>query len=64
MTIDWEDPNETFLPIEGMDEWADFWAANGDDIGCDEYTARKLAQNSALLIGGGAAPLFRVGFVD
>lgn len=58
---------EEFVPIADMDAWADFWAENGwaleDEIG-DEDKCMALAMNCCLLVGGGAAPLFRVGFVD
>lgn len=58
-----DDDGTTFLPIADMDEWREFWDANGEAIG-DEDIALRLAMNCALLVGGGAAPLFRVGFVD
>lgn len=60
-------PAEHFLPIADIDEWDAFWRNNGhaltDEIG-DEDTCLRLALNCCLLVGGGAAPLFRVGFVD
>lgn len=61
------DSAETFVPLADMDAWADWWAANGeamrDEVG-DEATCLALAMNCELRIGGGAAPLFRIGFVD
>ena len=57
---------ETFVPIDGVDAWDEFWSANAvaleDEIG-DELTCRCLAENHLLIIGGGASPRFRVGFV-
>jgi hypothetical protein len=62
-----EDTGETFISLHDTDDWAEFWSANGetlaDEIG-DEDTCFALACNCSLLIGGGAAPEFRVGFVD
>ncbi len=59
--------DETFIPIADMDEWATFWAANSealtDEVG-DEERCLDLACNLSLMVGGGAGPLFRVGFVD
>jgi|GEM_PF-3438404 len=57
---------EQFIPMHDTDEWRDFYAANKDaldEIG-DEAHCFALAQNQALVVGGGAAPQFRVGFVD
>lgn len=66
------DGGATFLGIADMDEWAEFWEANGEAlteevgerVGDPETFCRSLAMNCSLLVGGGAAPLFRVGFVD
>lgn len=57
---------ETFIPLHDTDEWDAFFAANRDDLLeiADEDTLISLACNCSLLVGGGAAPLFRVGFVD
>lgn len=55
---------ETFHSLADMDAWADFWANNRDALDMDEQTAFALACNQSLLVGGGAAPLIRVGFVD
>jgi len=59
--------SETFIPIEDLDAWDAFWAENvealTDEIG-DEPTCRALASNHLLRVGGGAAHLFRVGFVS
>lgn len=56
---------EEFTPIVDMDAWTQFWADNRealeDEIG-DEAECLALALNLSLLVGGGAAPLFRVGF--
>ncbi len=58
---------ETFVPIADTDEWAAFWADNAaaliETVG-DHDRCFALACNCSLLVGGGAAPLFRVGFVD
>ena len=53
-----------FLALPDMDAWEDFWSNNADAIDMDRATAFALACNQSLLVGGGAAPLFRVGFVD
>lgn len=55
---------EEFIAIADMDEWEAFWEANIDAMDMDRDTAFNLACNCCLVIGGGAAPLFRVGFVD
>ena len=55
---------EQFIDIADMNEWFAFWAANHDAIDVPEDQAYALACNQCLMIGGGAAPLFRVGFVD
>ncbi len=58
---------EEFVSIADMDEWSDFWAANHELLESDvgkESLCMELAMNCGLLIGGGAATLFRVGFVD
>jgi hypothetical protein len=50
---------------EDMDDWADFWAANEDELASlGERACRELAMNCSLFVGGGAGPLVRVGFVD
>jgi hypothetical protein len=58
------DDSEIFHPLPDMDAWTDFWANNRDALDMDEQTAFALACNQGLLVGGGAAPLIRVGFVD
>lgn len=55
-----------FFPLADLDAWESFYAANADalaDIG-DKATCYALACNCSLIVGGGAAPLFRVGFLD
>lgn len=58
---------EQFIPIADTDEWEAFWADNDEylieEFG-DKATCFALACNQSLMVGGGAAPLFRVGFVD
>lgn len=56
--------DDTFIPLADMDEWTDFWADNGKAIAMEEREALSLACNQCLMVGGGASPLFRVGFVD
>lgn len=58
--------NETFLPIADMAEWKSFVAANREALLeiSDIATCFRLACNQSLMIGGGASPLFRVGFID
>lgn len=60
-------PKETFVPIAGMDAWAEFWRLNeavlAEDYG-DEETCLELARKGNLVVGGGAFPLYRVGFVQ
>lgn len=56
--------DEQFIPIADMDEWGVFWRDNGAATEFDEDMALRLACNQSLMVGGGAAPLFRVGFVD
>jgi hypothetical protein len=53
-----------FVPVADLIEWAAWWEANGEYLEMDEPTARALAMNCELVVGGGAAPLFRIGFVD
>lgn len=53
-----------FVPLADIDEWEAWWAANGEYLDVDKRTAFNLACNCSLLVGGGAAPLFRIGFVD
>ncbi len=57
---------ETFIEIADMDVWDAFVEANRETLAeiADSETVFHLACNCELLIGGGAAPLFRVGFVD
>jgi hypothetical protein len=59
--------DEIFFPIADEDQWKAFWAVNSDaladEIG-DEGLCHALACNCELIIGGGAAQTFRVGFVD
>lgn len=58
---------EEFIKIGCTDDWENFWAENGealaDEVG-DEATCFALALDRELMIGGGAAPLFRVGFPE
>lgn len=58
---------ETFIGIADMAIWDAFWAENGEAIREDEGLTHdvclKLARNCSLMLGGGAAPLFRVGFL-
>jgi hypothetical protein len=62
-----DDAGETFHPLFDTDDWQDFWEVNGealeDEIG-DEQVCFALACNCNLMVGGGAAELIRVGFVD
>lgn len=65
-----------FFPLYNEEDWANFWASNSEALIADlsekaansglttEQLCRRLAQNCELFIGGGAAPIFRVGFVD
>ena len=57
---------ETFIAIADVDQWEAFVAANVEALEeiADIATCLALALNCNLIIGGGAAPLFRVGFVD
>ncbi len=55
---------ETFVSIAGWDEWDLWWAENGDYIEQDREDAFALACNHCLMVGGGGAPLYRIGFVD
>lgn len=59
---------ETFVPLADVDAWESWWRDNGEGVGAmhglDKATAYKLACNCELVIGGGAAPLYRIGFVD
>jgi hypothetical protein len=57
---------DAFFPLGDMDAWEAFWTANQDallEIG-DKATCFALACNCELVVGGGAAPMFRIGFVD
>lgn len=58
--------DEIFVPIHNIDEWHDWWSDNCESFDPDltEEHAFRLACNQSLIVGGGAAPLFRVGFVD
>ncbi len=57
--------DEEFIPISDMASWEEFLAANDDLTNiADRETLLRLALNCELVIGGGAAPIFRVGFVD
>lgn len=58
--------DETFIPIHDMDEWQAFYSDNREALEsvADYDTSLALARNQSLLIGGGASPLFRIGFVD
>lgn len=60
------DTGEIFKPIADMAAWEAFKAENSDALNAiaDEATVFQMACNCELLIGGGASPLFRVGFVD
>lgn len=62
---------EEFFGLADMDEWEAFWKANTTD-GADDSelvalgghdACLALARNCELVIGGGAAPRVRVGFV-
>lgn len=58
--------NETFIELADMAAWEDFWSNNKDDLLeiADKQTCFDLVCNCSLIVGGGASPLFRVGFVD
>jgi hypothetical protein len=57
--------NEQFIPLADMDAFHAFWDENGDALSAlSKDDAFLLACNCELIVGGGAAPLFRVGFVD
>ena len=58
------DNEAEFFPLNDMDAWEDFWSCNGEALDMDKQTAFALACNQSLLVGGGAAPLICVGFVD
>lgn len=64
MNAPFKPQEEEFFPIRDTDEWDAFWKENGAHLDMEEYVAFQLACNCGLLIGGGAAPLVRVGFVD
>jgi regulator of RNase E activity RraB len=53
------------IHLADMDAWDAFWAANAecleDEVG-DEVVCFELACDGLLVVGGGAAPLFRIGF--
>ena len=58
--------DETFIGLHDTDEFESFYAANQDELAelGDKSICFALACNCELLIGGGAAPFVRVGFVD
>lgn len=57
---------EIFIPLHTVDEWESFYDDNRDAIealgGFD--VCFELARTKSLLLGGGAAPMFRIGFVE
>ena len=55
-----------FIKIADMDAWEAFVECNKEALlaVAPLATCLRLAMNCELVIGGGAAPLFRVGFVD
>jgi hypothetical protein len=57
---------EQFIPLATIEDFDQFWMDNHVSLleiaSYEECFA--LACNCELIIGGGAAPLFRVGFVD
>jgi hypothetical protein len=58
---------EEFIALNNTNEFDAFWSANAEALGAevgDRERCFALACNCELIIGGGAAPLFRVGFVD
>jgi hypothetical protein len=58
---------ETFIPLNDTDEFDAFWLDNAEAFEAEGITrdfAFQAACNQSLVIGGGAAPMFRVGFVD
>jgi hypothetical protein len=57
---------EQFIPLNDTEDFDAFWRDNEDalsEIGSKDVCF-ALACNCELLIGGGSAPLFRIGFVD
>ena len=58
--------SETFIAVHNVDEYEALYDANQDafDAVGDYDRCFALACNCELRIGGGAAPLFRIGFVD
>lgn len=58
--------DETFIALPDTDAFEAFYEANRDALDeiADRQTVFALACNCELMIGGGAAPLFRVGFSD
>lgn len=64
MLDDVEDDGAEFVPLASMADWVDWWSVNGEYMAADEPTCLAAALNCALVIGGGAAPLFRIGFVE
>ena len=53
-----------FFPLSDTDAFNAFWEANSESIPFTREDAFALACNQCLIVGGGAAPLFCVGFVD
>jgi len=61
------DDCDDFIPLFDMGDWAEFWTANAEalvEVYETEDAALRAACCGGLVIGGGAAPLFRVAFVD
>ena len=56
--------DEQFIPLADTDAFDAFWDHLNGEMPFDKETAFQLACNCELMVGGGAAPLFRVGFVD
>jgi hypothetical protein len=57
---------EEFIAIADMEQWEAFVAFNREAllVIAPLGTCLRLAMNCELILGGGAAPLIRVGFVD
>lgn len=58
------DTDENFIALATTEDFDAFWDENGDYLDMDRQTAFGLSCNCNLIVGGGAAPMFRVGFVD
>ena len=62
------DMNEAiFLPLHSEDDWTEFAEANRDallDMYPDLDAAHKAACEGGIVLGGGAAPMVEVRFVD